>query len=63
MVPRVLGDEALPQMPNLKRLIDEITARPAAERAFATANKHKFKAKMDEAARRQMFPSNYQTAG
>ncbi len=63
LVPRVLGDEALPQMPNLERLIDEITARPAAERAFATANKHKFKTEMDDAARRQMFPGNYQTAG
>lgn len=63
LIPRVLGDEALPQMPNLKRLIEEITARPAAERAIAMATKHEFKTEMDDAARRQMFPSNYATAG
>lgn len=63
LVPRVLGDEALPEMPNLKRLIDEITARPAAERAIALAASHKFKTEMDEEANRAMFPSNYAKAG
>lgn len=59
LVPRVLGDEALLEMPNLKRLVDEITARPAGERAIALAAKHKFKTEMDETALRAMFPSNY----
>ncbi len=63
LVPRVLGDDALPQMPNLKRLIDEITARPAGERAIALAAAHKFKTEMDDAALRAMFPSNYAKAG
>jgi len=62
LVPRVLGDDALPDMPNLKRLVDEITARPAAERAIALAAKHKFKTEMDETAKRAMFPSNYANA-
>jgi GST-like protein len=62
LIPRVLGDEALAEMPNLERLVDEISARPAAERAIAMANKHKFKAELDEEARRQLFPSNYPIA-
>ncbi len=59
LMPRVLSDEALPAMPNLKRLVDEITARPAAERAIALAAKHKFKTEMDDVALKNMFPSNY----
>jgi len=59
LVPRALGDEAVDAMPNLKRLVDDITASPAAERAVALANSHAFKTEMDEEARRNMFPSNY----
>ena len=62
LVPRVLGDEALPQMPNLERLVDEINARPAAERAIAMANMHKFKTELDDDAKRHMFRSNYPAA-
>ena len=54
-LPRVLGDDALAAMPNLKRLFDEISARPAAERAAALAQRHTFKAEMDDEARRNMF--------
>jgi len=54
-IPFVLGEDALPGMPNLKRLFDEINARPAAERASALAKRHAFKAEMDEEARRNMF--------
>ena len=56
LVPFVLGPEALPQMPNLKRHLDEISARPAAQRALALKDKHSFKAEMDDAARLAMFP-------
>ena len=63
LVPRVLGDEALSQMPNLERLVDEISARPAAERAIAMVNKHSFKTELDDDAMRNLFPSNYQRAG
>ena len=54
-LPRVLGDGALAAMPNLKRLFDEVSARPAAERAVALGQRHAFKAEMDEDARRHMF--------
>ena len=56
LVPFVLGPDALPKMPNLKRHLDEITARPAAVKALALKEKHSFKAEMDEAARLAMFP-------
>ncbi|MBT5192206.1 MAG: glutathione S-transferase family protein, partial [Rhodospirillaceae bacterium] len=59
LVPFVLGDDALPAMPHLSRLVDEISARPAAERAIAIKDRHAFKTEMDEAALRNMFPSNY----
>ncbi len=54
-VPFVLGEDAWAGMPNLKRLFDEISARPAAERANALAKGHAFKAEMDEEAKRNMF--------
>jgi GST-like protein len=54
-LPRILGDDVWAGMPNLKRLFDEINARPAAERAEALGKRHAFKAEMDEEARRNMF--------
>ena len=55
VVPFVLGDGAWAAMPNLKRLFDEISARPAAERANALRERHAFKTEMDADARRNMF--------
>jgi len=57
-IPFILGEEAWATMPNLKRLFDEISARPAAERANALTDKHTFKTEMDEDAKRHMFPQN-----
>jgi GST-like protein len=62
IVPFVLGDDALPQFPNVKRLVDEISARPAAARALALKEKHAFKTEMDDDARRYLFPQNVQPA-
>ena len=56
LVPFVLGQEAMASFPNLKRHLDEISARPAAARALALKDKHSFKAEMDDAARLAMFP-------
>ncbi len=42
-------------MPNLKRLLDEVSARPAAARALALKDRHAFKAEFDDEARRNMF--------
>ena len=55
MVPFILGEEAWAKFPRLKRLVDEISARPAAVRASSLKDKFKFKAEMDEEARRNMF--------
>jgi GSH-dependent disulfide-bond oxidoreductase len=55
MVPFVVGEDAWAKLPNVKRLHDEIMARPAAQRALALKDKYTFKATMDEDARRHMF--------
>ncbi len=55
MVPFILGDDALAKLPNLKRLHDEISARPAAARAIALKDKFTFKAEMDDEARGNLF--------
>lgn len=55
MVPFILGDDALTGMPNLKRLLDEVSARPAAAKAIALKDKFTFKPQMDDEARNIMF--------
>lgn len=61
-LPFVLGDDIWMKLPNLKRLFDEISARPAALRANALKDRHAFKTEMDEAARRYLFPQNVAAA-
>jgi GST-like protein len=51
----VLGETAYAKFPNVKRLVDEISARPAAARAVALKDKFTFKTEMDEEARHIMF--------
>ena len=55
LVPHMMGDDAWSKFPNVKRLIDEISARPAAQRAVALKDKFTFKAEMDDEARGHMF--------
>ena len=55
LMPTVLGEEYWAKFPNLRRLVDEVSARPAAARAVALRDRHKFKTEMDEEARRAMF--------
>jgi len=62
LVPFVLGSDAWATMPNLKRLFDEISARPAAKRAEALRERHSFKTEMDAEARHNMF-RHIETAG
>ena len=57
-MPFIFGETAWTQFPNVKRLFDEINARPAAARAEALKEKHSFKTEMDEEARGFMFPQN-----
>jgi len=55
IIPNVLGETGWTKFPHLKRLVDEISARPAAQRAVALKDKHKFKTEMDDEARRALF--------
>ena len=55
LAPFVLGEEGAAKYKNVKRLVDEISARPAAPRAIALKDKFTFKAEMDEEARHFMF--------
>ena len=55
MIPFILGDAAWAAFPNLKRLTDEISARPAAVRAASLKDKFTFKADLDAEARTHMF--------
>src|SRR5262249_39218194 len=56
LIPNVLGEGGFAKFPNLKRLVDEISARPAAAKAIALKDKHKFKTEMDAEALQAMFP-------
>ena len=62
IVPFVLGPDAYDKLPHLKRLVDEINARPAAQRAEAIKTRYTFKTEMDDEARRAMFPQNERLA-
>ena len=56
MVPFVLGDDAFAKYPNVKRLLDEVSARPAAARAIALKDKFTFKTEMDDEAKQHHVP-------
>lgn len=58
----ILGAEAWEKLPNLKRHLDEINARPAAQRAEALKAKYTFKTEMDAESRKQLFPQNARLA-
>jgi GST-like protein len=55
MVPYILSKEAWDKLPHLKRLVDEIEARPAAQQAVKLKDRFTFKTEMDDEARRNMF--------
>jgi GST-like protein len=56
MVPFITGDDnAWTRYPEVKRLLDTVSARPAAARAAALKDRHAFKTEMDDAARAAMF--------
>ena len=62
MIPRFLGPEGLAALPNVKRHLDAVNARPAAQRAEALKERFTFKQEMDEEARKVMFPQNARLA-
>jgi GST-like protein len=64
LMPYVLGtgDATWERYPQLKRLVDTIGARPAAQRIEALRTRHAFKAEMDDQARKFMYPQNERLA-
>ena len=58
--PFIFGATAWQRFPNVKRLLDELSARPAAQRAHALAERFAFKEEMDATALAAMFPQNTQ---
>jgi GST-like protein len=59
VLPRIFDDDVWEQLPNVKRLLDEIDARPAAKRANELKDRYDFKLEMDADARRILFPQNH----
>jgi GST-like protein len=55
MIPFVLGAETWEKLPHLKRLVDEIEAKPAAKTALGLKDKYTWKTELDDEARRNMF--------
>jgi GSH-dependent disulfide-bond oxidoreductase len=55
MAPYVLGDDVFTRYPHVKRLFDEVNARPAAQRAVTLKDKFVFKTETDEQARSFLF--------
>ena len=57
LIPVALGEQAWAKFPNVKRLVDEISARDAAKRALAIKDKHAhaFKTEFDDEAKKAMF--------
>jgi GST-like protein len=64
LVPNILGEYAA-KLVNVKRLVDEISAHPAAQKAIALKDRYAFKTENDEEAKRAMFPHMFraQAAG
>ena len=59
MVPRVLGlADPWSTYPQVKRLLDEINARPAAAAAEGLKSRHVFKTELDDEAKKFLFPQN-----
>jgi GST-like protein len=60
LLPYVLGtgDATWNTYPQVKRLLDEINARPAVTRTEALRTRHAFKTENDDEAKRFMFPQN-----
>jgi GST-like protein len=54
----VFGERGLASYPNVARLVESISSRPAAVRALALREKLTFKTSVDEETRRALFPQN-----
>jgi len=58
VIPFVLGEGAWEKLPSIKRLLDEINAKPSAKAVEAIKTKYTFKTEVDDDSRRNLFPGN-----
>lgn len=58
VVPFALGADALDRLPNVKRFLADINARPAAQRAEALKDRQSYKTEFDADALKMLFPQN-----
>jgi len=58
MIPFFLGESAWEKLPSIKRLLDEISAKPSAKAVEALKTKYTFKTEVDEESRKILFPGN-----
>jgi GSH-dependent disulfide-bond oxidoreductase len=58
----IFGEKGLSDYPHVKRLFDEISDRPAAQRAQDVKSKVSVKTEFDEETQRALFPQNYPSA-
>ena len=54
----IFGEKALLDYPNVRRVIEQISARPAAARAIALKERLTLKSEFDAETRRALFPQN-----
>ncbi len=62
VIPFILGADAWEKLPNVKRWLDNINTRPAAQRTEVLKTQFQFKTEMDEEARKILFPGNARLA-
>ena len=58
MIPFFLGEGAWERLPSVRRLLDEINAKPSAQAVEAIKTKFTFKTEVDEESRKNLFPGN-----
>ena len=58
MIPFFFGTDAWEKLPSVKRLLDEINAKPTAQAVEAIKTQYTFKMEVDEDSRKNLFPSN-----
>jgi GSH-dependent disulfide-bond oxidoreductase len=56
--PYIFGEKGLSDYPHVQRLVEEISARPAAARAHAIKDRLTLKTELDDDARQALFPQN-----
>jgi GST-like protein len=63
LLPMLFGQAMLDKFPNVKRLVETIEARPAAQRAVTLKDRYTFRTETDDEAKRHMFKHLERTAG